>query len=149
MALRILNDAGSTTAAFHNQQARDNLVRHHHKPLAILKRSIHYVAILKLQNNGQTIPRAPTRAATKPSKAVVIVSVRSILYLHIHTHIIEIHSSPPKRLCKQRHDQSFVRPSSLIPLLILGDVGLCGPTLTTLAAPRSAVAAVLIALTAT
>jgi hypothetical protein len=48
-----------------------------------------------------------------------------------------------------QHHQSFVRPSSLIPLLICGDVGLCGPTLTTLAAPRSAVAAVLMALTAT
>lgn len=94
----------------------------------------------------------PKKSTHEPdqAKAVVIVPVRSYYtYIYIHISSQKFPCPPQNGSPNGKQDQSFVRPSSLIPLLILGDVGLCGPTLTTLAAPRSAVAAVLMALTAT
>lgn len=113
--------------------------------------SITWQTQLKLQINGQT----SQSERTKQSSGNRIRACININLPYTYTYHQKNKSSfvPPEKtrwlFPKRRQDQSFVRPSSLIPLLILGDVGLCGPTLTTLAAPRSAVAAVLMALTAT
>jgi hypothetical protein len=147
LALHILKDARSTKAASEGSTT-NRLVRHHHKPLALLETGSHYAANASCKTTVGPFQEEHLR--TRPSKSCGNRTRAFILYLHIHTHIIKIlFSHPEKWLFKRQHDQSFVRPSSLIPLLILGDVGLCGPTLTTRAAPRSAVAAVLMALTAT
>ena len=119
LSLHILTSTvGSTTAALHNQQAGPL------PPQALGNARKEYPLRVKPklnENNGQTSPSAP---ATKQSKAVVNHTRASKLYFHIHTHIVKTLPLLPKWLSKRRHVQSFVRPSSLIPLLILGDVGL-------------------------
>lgn len=69
----------------------DRLVRHHHKPLAILKRRfpLRGKRSSSCKNNGQTSQSMSTHKPTVPSRAVVNRTRALILIFHIHTHIIK------------------------------------------------------------